>query len=75
MQSPNVLVCVGQEPFRPFLLDTIKKYTEESLPRLDAKSHSDLYSEGGENKNGAQIYRLITAKIRTRWQLGFIFPF
>uniref|UniRef100_A0A8C5T1H1 Doublecortin domain-containing protein n=1 Tax=Laticauda laticaudata TaxID=8630 RepID=A0A8C5T1H1_LATLA len=37
---PNVLICVGQEPFKPLLMQNPKKHSSEKLPGL--ASHSNM---------------------------------
>ncbi|XP_034033328.1 retinitis pigmentosa 1-like 1 protein [Thalassophryne amazonica] len=39
MMCPGVLVCVGRETFSPFLVNFIKKNSEDKLPGLPNKSH------------------------------------
>ncbi|XP_055721706.1 uncharacterized protein LOC129813387 [Salvelinus fontinalis] len=38
MTCPGVLVCVGREPFRPLLLNSVSKRSEEKLPGLGTRS-------------------------------------
>ncbi|XP_061073756.1 retinitis pigmentosa 1-like 1 protein, partial [Conger conger] len=50
MQCPSVLVCVGREPFRPLLVESLRKSSDEKLPGLRNKSRSSVFSESQESK-------------------------
>ncbi|XP_052009386.1 uncharacterized protein rp1l1a [Xyrauchen texanus] len=53
MQCPSVLVCVGREPFRPLLMESAKKLSEERLPGMGTRSRSS--SEGHESKKNVNF--------------------
>ncbi|XP_073683623.1 uncharacterized protein rp1l1a [Garra rufa] len=55
MQCPSVLVCVGREPFRPLLMDSLKKLSDEKLPGMGTRSHSSICSEGHESKKNVNF--------------------
>ncbi|KAF7704540.1 hypothetical protein HF521_021612 [Silurus meridionalis] len=55
MQCPSVLVCVGREPFKPQLLENLRKNSEEKLPGIGARSHSSIYSEGHDSKKNVNF--------------------
>ncbi|XP_058879753.1 retinitis pigmentosa 1-like 1 protein [Acipenser ruthenus] len=55
MQCPSVVVCVGREPFRPFLAESLRKNSEEKLPGLGAKSWTSICSESHESKKNVNF--------------------
>ncbi|XP_056332382.1 retinitis pigmentosa 1-like 1 protein [Danio aesculapii] len=55
MQCPSVLVCVGREPFRPLLMESLKKLSDEKLPGVGTRSHSSICSEGHESKKNVNF--------------------
>ncbi|XP_016400592.1 retinitis pigmentosa 1-like 1 protein [Sinocyclocheilus rhinocerous] len=55
MQCPSVLVCVGREPFRPLLIESLKKLSDEKLPGMGTRSHSSVCSEGHESKKNVNF--------------------
>uniref|UniRef100_A0A9J7ZUC7 Rp1 like 1a n=1 Tax=Cyprinus carpio carpio TaxID=630221 RepID=A0A9J7ZUC7_CYPCA len=55
MQCPSVLVCVGREPFRPLLTESLKKLSDEKLPGMGTRSHSSICSEGHESKKNVNF--------------------
>ncbi|XP_077094830.1 uncharacterized protein rp1l1a [Siphateles boraxobius] len=55
MQCPSVLVCVGREPFRPLLMESLKKLSDEKLPGMRTRSHSSICSEGHESKKNVNF--------------------
>ncbi|XP_051578472.1 retinitis pigmentosa 1-like 1 protein [Myxocyprinus asiaticus] len=55
MQCPSVLVCVGREPFRPLLTESVKKLSDERLPGMGTRSQSSIYSEGYESKKNVNF--------------------
>ncbi|XP_062379468.1 retinitis pigmentosa 1-like 1 protein [Sardina pilchardus] len=54
MHCPNVLVCVGREPFRPLMVEC-QKSSEEKLPGVSARSRSSVCSEGHESKKNVNF--------------------
>ncbi|XP_059375823.1 uncharacterized protein rp1l1a [Carassius carassius] len=55
MQCPSVLVCVGREPFRPLLMESLKKLSDEKLPGMGSRSYSSVCSEGHESKKNVNF--------------------
>ncbi|KAG9330473.1 hypothetical protein JZ751_024270, partial [Albula glossodonta] len=55
MQCPSVLVCVGREPFRPLLVESFRKNSDERLPGLASRSRSSIYSEGQESRKNVNF--------------------
>ncbi|KAJ8398053.1 hypothetical protein AAFF_G00431300 [Aldrovandia affinis] len=55
IQCPNVLLCVGREPFRPLLVESFRKNSDEKLPGLGTRSRSSIYSEGQESKRNVNF--------------------
>ncbi|KAG7465885.1 hypothetical protein MATL_G00158470 [Megalops atlanticus] len=68
MQCPSVLVCVGREPFRPLLVESLRKSSDEKLPGLGTRSRSSTNSEGQDSKKNVN-FGLETRKsiIHPRW--------
>ncbi|XP_023695081.1 retinitis pigmentosa 1-like 1 protein isoform X2 [Paramormyrops kingsleyae] len=62
MQCPNVLVCVGREPFHPLLVENLRKSSDEKLPGLASRSRSSICSENHESKKNAVNFGLETKK-------------
>ncbi|XP_030634220.1 retinitis pigmentosa 1-like 1 protein [Chanos chanos] len=55
MQCPNVLVCVGKEPFRPLLMESLRKHSDEKLPGVGSRSRSSICSEGHDSKKNVNF--------------------
>ncbi|KAH0622907.1 hypothetical protein JD844_025778 [Phrynosoma platyrhinos] len=57
LHCPNVLVCVGQEPFKPMVKENPRKHSSEKLPGLTSQSSSNNNnSENQESKkDGSQL--------------------
>ncbi|TRY54191.1 hypothetical protein DNTS_030461 [Danionella cerebrum] len=55
VQCPSVLVCVGREPFRPVLMENLRKLSDERLPGMSARSHSSIFSEGHESRKNVNF--------------------
>ncbi|XP_041105447.1 retinitis pigmentosa 1-like 1 protein [Polyodon spathula] len=55
MQCPSVVVCVGREPFKPFLAESLRQNSEEKLPGLDARSWTSICSEFHESKKNVNF--------------------
>ncbi|XP_036398117.1 retinitis pigmentosa 1-like 1 protein [Megalops cyprinoides] len=68
VQCPSVLVCVGREPFRPLLVESLRKSSDEKLPGLGTRSRSSTNSEGQDSKKNVN-FGLETKKsiIHPRW--------
>ncbi|XP_072187043.1 retinitis pigmentosa 1-like 1 protein [Excalfactoria chinensis] len=52
LHCPNVLVCVGREPFKPVSMENLRKHSVEKLPDLAPRSNGNNVNENNEN-NGA----------------------
>ncbi|XP_051724955.1 oxygen-regulated protein 1 isoform X2 [Ctenopharyngodon idella] len=64
MQCPSVLVCVGREPFRPLLMESLKKLSDEKLPGMGTRSHSSICSESHESKKNGKYFLLLCLQFR-----------
>ncbi|NXA59600.1 RP1L1 protein, partial [Mohoua ochrocephala] len=40
LHCPNVLVCVGREPFKPVSMENLRKHSVEKLPNLPSRSNN-----------------------------------
>ncbi|XP_021247700.1 retinitis pigmentosa 1-like 1 protein [Numida meleagris] len=49
LHCPNVLVCVGREPFKPVSIENLRKHSVEKLPDLAPRSNSNNVNENNEN--------------------------
>ncbi|KAL2098834.1 hypothetical protein ACEWY4_005314 [Coilia grayii] len=54
VHCPNVLVCVGREPFQPLMVEC-RKSSEDKLPGMGNRSHSSLCSDGHESKKNVNF--------------------
>ncbi|XP_052475893.1 retinitis pigmentosa 1-like 1 protein [Carassius gibelio] len=60
MKCPSVLICVGREPFRPLLTESLKKLSDETLPGMSTRSHSSECHESKKNVNfGLETKKII----------------
>ncbi|XP_062494569.1 retinitis pigmentosa 1-like 1 protein [Pezoporus occidentalis] len=48
LHCPNVLVCVGREPFKPVLVENLRKHSVEKLPNLAPHSNGNNVKENNE---------------------------
>ncbi|XP_018580786.1 retinitis pigmentosa 1-like 1 protein [Scleropages formosus] len=55
MQCPNVLVCVGREPFRPLQVESMRNGSDEKLPGLTSRSRSSVCSESHDSKKNVNF--------------------
>ncbi|XP_026527226.1 retinitis pigmentosa 1-like 1 protein [Notechis scutatus] len=56
---PNVLICVGQEPFKPLLMQNPKKYSSEKLPGLASHSNSNTLGKKNEMNFGLKAKKSV----------------
>ncbi|XP_027760246.1 retinitis pigmentosa 1-like 1 protein [Empidonax traillii] len=50
LHCPNVLVCVGREPFKPVSMENLRKHSVEKLPNLPPRSTGNSGNENNESK-------------------------
>lgn len=50
LHCPNVLVCVGREPFKPVSMENLRKHSVEKLPDVAPRSNSNNVNENNESK-------------------------
>lgn len=51
LHCPNVLVCVGREPFKPVSMENLRKHSVEKLPNLPPRSNNgNNVNENNESK-------------------------
>ncbi|XP_069461821.1 retinitis pigmentosa 1-like 1 protein [Ambystoma mexicanum] len=55
LHSPNVLICVGRETFKPILMDNLRKSSSEQLPGLGLRSHPSIASESVDSKKNVSF--------------------
>ncbi|XP_065587149.1 retinitis pigmentosa 1-like 1 protein [Cyrtonyx montezumae] len=48
LHCPNVLVCVGREPFKPVSMENLRKHSVEKLPDLAPRSNNNNVNENNE---------------------------
>ncbi|XP_050827861.1 retinitis pigmentosa 1-like 1 protein [Serinus canaria] len=52
LHCPNVLVCVGREPFKPVSMENLRKHSVEKLPNLPPRSNNgNNVNENNEKKS------------------------
>ncbi|XP_044306232.1 retinitis pigmentosa 1-like 1 protein [Varanus komodoensis] len=59
LRSPNVLVCVGREPFKPILTENSRKHSLEKLPGLRSRSSSNSMGENHEVNLGLKTKKSV----------------
>ncbi|KAK9412234.1 retinitis pigmentosa 1-like 1 protein [Crotalus adamanteus] len=60
---PNVLICVGQEPFKPIIMQNPKKPSSEKLPGLASHSNSNTLGKKNERRPSSKNSRSLLMKI------------
>ncbi|XP_033916294.1 retinitis pigmentosa 1-like 1 protein [Melopsittacus undulatus] len=55
LHCPSVLVCVGREPFKPVLVENLRKHSVEKLPNLAPRSNSNNVKENNESKKNVDF--------------------
>lgn len=53
LHCPNVLVCVGREPFKPVSMENLRKHSVEKLPDLTPRSNGNNVNENNESKKNS----------------------
>ncbi|KAG8123009.1 hypothetical protein E2320_018439 [Naja naja] len=56
---PNVLICAGQEPFKPLLMQNPKKHSSEKLPGLASHSNSNTLGKKNEMNFGLKAKKSV----------------
>ncbi|NXK81976.1 RP1L1 protein, partial [Amazona guildingii] len=59
LHCPNVLVCVGREPFKPVLMENLRKHSVEKLPNLTPRSNSNNVNENNEMDFGLKAKKSV----------------
>lgn len=62
LHCPNVLVCVGREPFKPVSMENLRKHSVEKLPDLAPRSNGNNANENNESKKNSGAYCTITSR-------------
>lgn len=62
LHCPNVLVCVGREPFKPVLMENLRKHSGEKLPNLAPRSNSNNVNENNESKKNSRAYCTVVSR-------------
>ncbi|XP_061228130.1 retinitis pigmentosa 1-like 1 protein, partial [Neopsephotus bourkii] len=62
LHCPNVLVCVGREPFKPVLMENLRKHSVEKLPNLAPRSNGNNVKENNESKKNARAYCTVVSR-------------
>ncbi|XP_042302753.1 retinitis pigmentosa 1-like 1 protein [Sceloporus undulatus] len=59
LHCPNVLVCVGREPFKPMVKENPRKHSSEKLPGLASRSSSNNNGENQEMNFGLETKKSV----------------
>ncbi|KAM9017804.1 retinitis pigmentosa 1-like 1 protein [Ara ararauna] len=59
LHCPSVLVCVGREPFKPVLMENLRKHSVEKLPNLTPRSNSNNVNENNEMDFGLKAKKSV----------------
>nr|XP_008106876.1 PREDICTED: retinitis pigmentosa 1-like 1 protein [Anolis carolinensis] len=59
LHCPNVLVCVGREPFKPMVKENPRKHSSEKLPGLTSRSSSNNNGENQEMNFGLEAKKSV----------------
>ncbi|XP_027553598.1 retinitis pigmentosa 1-like 1 protein [Neopelma chrysocephalum] len=62
LHCPNVLVCVGREPFKPVSMENLRKHSVEKLPNLPPRSNGNNVNENNESKQSSGLNFGLKAK-------------
>ncbi|XP_051667170.1 retinitis pigmentosa 1-like 1 protein [Manacus candei] len=62
LHCPNVLVCVGREPFKPVSMENLRKHSVEKLPNLPPCSNGNNVNENNESKQSSGLNFGLKAK-------------
>ncbi|XP_028942429.1 retinitis pigmentosa 1-like 1 protein [Antrostomus carolinensis] len=55
LHCPNMLVCVGREPFKPVSMENLRKHSVEKLPDLTPRSNGNNVNENNESKKNVNF--------------------
>ncbi|XP_019393656.1 PREDICTED: retinitis pigmentosa 1-like 1 protein [Crocodylus porosus] len=55
LHCPNVLVCAGREPFKPIMMESLRKHSVEKLPGLTPRSMGGHINENSESKKNVNF--------------------
>ncbi|POI24521.1 hypothetical protein CIB84_011729, partial [Bambusicola thoracicus] len=59
LHCPNVLVCVGREPFKPVSMENLRKHSVEKLPDLAPRSNGNNVNENNEMNFGLKAKKSV----------------
>ncbi|XP_074751561.1 retinitis pigmentosa 1-like 1 protein [Athene noctua] len=59
LHCPNVLVCVGREPFKPVSMENLRKHSVEKLPDLTPRSNGNNVNENNEMNFGLKTKKSV----------------
>ncbi|XP_060610639.2 retinitis pigmentosa 1-like 1 protein [Anolis sagrei] len=59
LHCPNVLVCVGREPFKPMVKENPRKHSSEKLPGLTSRASSNNNGENQEMNFGLEAKKSV----------------
>ncbi|XP_009886255.1 PREDICTED: retinitis pigmentosa 1-like 1 protein [Charadrius vociferus] len=59
LHCPNVLVCVGREPFKPVSMENLRKHSVEKLPDLAPRSNGNNANENNEMNFGLKAKKSV----------------
>ncbi|XP_061482120.1 retinitis pigmentosa 1-like 1 protein [Rhineura floridana] len=59
LNCPNVLICVGREPFKPIMMENARKCSLEKLPGLASQSNSNNIGENHEMNFGLKAKKSV----------------
>ncbi|XP_010219798.1 PREDICTED: retinitis pigmentosa 1-like 1 protein, partial [Tinamus guttatus] len=59
LHCPNVLVCVGREPFKPVSMENLRKHSIEKLPGLAPRSNGNNINENNEMNFGLKAKKSV----------------
>ncbi|KAM8809997.1 retinitis pigmentosa 1-like 1 protein [Eudromia elegans] len=59
LHCPNVLVCVGREPFKPVSMENLRKHSIEKLPGLPPHSNGNNINENNEMNFGLKAKKSV----------------
>ncbi|XP_032849752.2 retinitis pigmentosa 1-like 1 protein, partial [Tyto alba] len=59
LHCPNVLVCVGREPFKPISMENLRKHSVEKLPDLAPHSNGNNVNENNEMSFGLKAKKSV----------------
>lgn len=62
LHCPNVLVCVGREPFKPVSMENLRKHSVEKLPDLAPRSNGNNVNENNESKENSGAHCIVISR-------------